>query len=94
MFVKPPKVRSLHHHIYLKDPIGIPLPTAHNTLESDHNGVHNFSCRIYKTLANVGKQGQAIRSNTCLTLRVVLVAVIIANATRCLRIDWPIASYH
>jgi hypothetical protein len=57
MLVEPPKVRSLDHHIYLEDPIGIPLPTAYNTLESDHNGVLNFSCRIDKTLANVGKQG-------------------------------------
>jgi hypothetical protein len=57
MFVKPPKVRSLDNHINFEDPIGIPLPTAHYTLEPDHDGVLNFSCRIDKTLANVGKQG-------------------------------------
>jgi hypothetical protein len=57
MFVEPPEVCSLDYIIYLEDPTGILPPTACNTLEPDHNGVLNFSCRINNTLANVGKLG-------------------------------------
>ncbi len=82
LFVKPPLISPLDLHKYLENPIGLLFPTAHNTLETNHNGAPTFFQGIDKTLAIVGNQGQIIMSNASLALCVVIVVVLVAIATQ------------
>ncbi len=54
LFVKLPQVNSFDLHKNSENPIGLLFPTAHNTLETDYNGVPKFSWGKDKKLAIVG----------------------------------------